>query len=50
MCTYLTKRGATYYFRRKVPDELRPAMGGKVEFMVSAKPAAAHVHDCSQWE
>ena len=35
MCTYLTKRGATYYFRRKVPDELRPAMGGKVEFMVS---------------
>ncbi len=23
MCNYLTKRGATYYFRRVVPDELQ---------------------------
>jgi len=24
MYTYLAKRGATYYFRRPVPEELRP--------------------------
>ncbi|MDB5737800.1 MAG: hypothetical protein JWO65_1468, partial [Sphingomonas bacterium] len=37
MCTYLAKRGATYYFRRAVPAELRSVMGGRVEFMVSLK-------------
>ena len=35
MCTYLSKRGATYYFRRVIPAELRPAFGGKAEFMLS---------------
>lgn len=37
MCTYLTKRGATYYFRRTIPAELRPSMGGRAEFMVSLR-------------
>lgn len=35
MCTYLQKRGATYYFRRVIPSEFRAAMGGKREFMTS---------------
>lgn len=37
MCTYLAKRGATYYFRRLVPDELRPALGGRREWMLSLR-------------
>ena len=37
MCTYLSKRGATYYFRRVIPIELRPAFGGKAQFMVSLR-------------
>jgi len=37
MCTYLAKRGATYYFRRGIPAELRPALGGKLEFMISLR-------------
>ncbi|WP_431470906.1 DUF6538 domain-containing protein [Sphingosinithalassobacter sp. LHW66-3] len=37
MCTYLTKRGATYYFRRVIPAELRPALAGKSEFMLSLR-------------
>ena len=37
MCTYLVRRGATYYFRRVIPAELRPAFKGKREFMVSLK-------------
>lgn len=37
MCTYLAKRGATYYFRRAIPAELRPAMEGRVEFMLSLR-------------
>ncbi len=37
MCTYLTKRGSTYYFRRVIPAELRPALGGKAEFMLSLR-------------
>lgn len=37
MCTYLTKRGATYYFRRVVPTELRPVLNGKAEFMLSLR-------------
>lgn len=37
MCTYLAKRGATYYFRRAIPAELRPAFGGRAEFMVSLR-------------
>ena len=35
MCTYLIRRGATYYFRRVIPSDLRAAMGGKREFTVS---------------
>jgi hypothetical protein len=37
MPTYLTKRGATYYFRRVIPEELRPAFGGKRELTYSLK-------------
>lgn len=37
MCTYLTKRGSTYYFRRVIPADLRPALGGKTEFMLSLR-------------
>lgn len=37
MCTYLAKRGATYYFRRAIPGELRPAFGGRAEFMLSLR-------------
>jgi integrase len=37
MCTYLAKRGATYYFRRAIPVELRPAFGGRAEFMLSLR-------------
>lgn len=37
MCTYLAKRGATYYFRRVIPADLRPAIGGRAEFMVSLR-------------
>lgn len=37
MCTYLAKRGSTYYFRRPIPLELRPAFDGKAEFMVSLR-------------
>jgi integrase len=37
MCTYLVRRGATYYFRRVIPADLRPAFKGKREFMVSLR-------------
>lgn len=37
MRTHLTKRGATYYFRRVVPVELRAALGGRSEFMISLR-------------
>jgi integrase len=37
MCTYLVRRNATYYFRRVIPAELRPAFDGKREFMVSLR-------------
>lgn len=37
MCTYLAKRGSTYYFRRAIPAELRPAFGGRAEFMLSLR-------------
>lgn len=37
MCTYLAKRGATYYFRRVIPAELRPAFDGRSEFMISLR-------------
>lgn len=37
MCTYLAKRGSTYYFRRAIPVELRPAFDGRAEFMVSLR-------------
>ena len=35
MCNYRTKRGSTYYFRRVIPVELRPAFEGKSEFTFS---------------
>jgi hypothetical protein len=37
MCLYLTKRGSTYYFRRVIPLELRPAFAGAGEFMFSLR-------------
>lgn len=37
MCLYLTKRGATYYFRRAIPDELQSALGGRTEFTFSLR-------------
>ena len=37
MCTYLTKRGATYYFRRLVPGELRPYLDSRREWMISLR-------------
>lgn len=37
MCTYLARRNSTYYFRRVIPAELRPALGGKSEFMLSLR-------------
>ena len=38
MCLYLTKRtGGMYYFRRAIPDELRPAFDGRTEFMFSLR-------------
>lgn len=35
MCTYLAKRGTTYYFRRPVPAELRPYLENRREWMLS---------------
>ena len=35
MCLYLTKRGSKYYFRRAIPEELRPAFDGATEFTFS---------------
>jgi hypothetical protein len=37
MCLYLTKRNGTYYFRRAIPDELRPAFDGAGGFMFSLR-------------
>lgn len=36
MCTYLAKRGATYYFRRVIPAELREILG-RSEWMTSLR-------------
>lgn len=33
MCTHLTRRQATYYFRRVIPFDLQPAFGGKREWI-----------------
>jgi hypothetical protein len=35
MCTYLAKREAIYYFRRPVPEELRPYLDNRREWMLS---------------
>lgn len=35
MCTHLTRRGAAYYFRRVIPQELRPRFAGKREWTYS---------------
>ncbi len=35
MCTYLSRRGATYYFRRVIPEDLRPAFDDRAEFIWS---------------
>ena len=37
MCTHLTRRGATYYFRRVIPDDVRPAFGNKAEWVHSLR-------------
>lgn len=37
MCLYLTKRGATYYFRRAIPGELQSAFDGRTEFVFSLR-------------
>lgn len=37
MCTYLTKRGSTYYFRRVIPEDVRPAFDGREQWMQSLK-------------
>lgn len=37
MCTYLAKRGATYYFRRPVPEELQPYAQNRREWMISLR-------------
>lgn len=33
MCTHLTRRQATYYFRRVIPSELQASFGGKREWI-----------------
>jgi integrase len=35
MCNYLVKRGTKFYFRRAIPLDLRPALGGRREWMFS---------------
>ncbi|WP_312813121.1 DUF6538 domain-containing protein [Brevundimonas sp.] len=42
MPTYLTKRGATYYFRRVIPEDLRPAFDGKRELTFSLRTKDRH--------
>lgn len=37
MCTYLAKRGSTYYFRRPIPKELQAAFHPKTEWMISLR-------------
>lgn len=37
MCTYLSKRSSTYYFRRVIPVDLRPAFDDRSAFMVSLR-------------
>lgn len=44
MPTFLSKRASTYYFRRIIPEALRPAFGGRKEMVFSLKtknPSAA---------
>ena len=35
MCTHLSKRGATYYFRRVIPENVRPWFGNRAEWVYS---------------
>lgn len=37
MCAFRTKRGSTYYFRRVIPAELGPMLGGKSALMQSRR-------------
>lgn len=37
MCTYLVRRGAIYYFRRVIPNDLQAAFGGRREWVYSLK-------------
>lgn len=37
MCTHLSRRGATYYFRRVIPDDVRSAFGDKAEWVHSLR-------------
>ncbi len=37
MCTHLSKRGSTYYFRRVVPENVRPWFDGRAEWIYSLR-------------
>ncbi|WP_328485560.1 DUF6538 domain-containing protein [Methylobacillus arboreus] len=37
MCNYLTKRGGTYYFRRKTPLDLIEQYGKEIIFSLRTK-------------
>lgn len=37
MCSYLVRRGATYYFRRSIPTDVRDAFNGRSEWVVSLR-------------
>ncbi|MCI1143706.1 site-specific integrase [Sphingomonas sp. WKB10] len=37
MCSYLVRRGATYYFRRSIPLDVRRALGGRAELIASLR-------------
>jgi integrase len=37
MCTHLSKRGSTYYFRRVIPENVRPWFDGRAEWVYSLR-------------
>jgi integrase len=37
MCTHLSKRGSTYYFRRVIPENVRPWFDGRAEWIYSLR-------------
>lgn len=50
MPTFLSKRGSTYYFRRIIPEALRPEFGGRKErvFSLKTKDRATAARLCRQ--